>query len=631
MMKKIIFLLLATLLGSVALPVQGQQSKKHRFVIEGGEFNYDGKPIQIHAGEMHYARIPQAYWRHRLQMLKGLGLNTVATYVFWNYHEPNEGEWNFEGNADLAAFLRVAQEEGLFVILRPGPYACAEWEFGGYPWWLSQKEGIEVRTNNPVFLAYTKRYLERLGQEVAHLQMTQGGPIIMVQAENEFGSYVSQRTDIPMEQHQAYNKAIKQQLLDAGFDVPLFTSDGTWLFEGGSVEGALPTANGEGDINNLRKAVNQYHGGQGPYMVAEFYPGWLTHWAEPFPEISTESVVQQTETYLQNNISFNFYMVHGGTNFGFTSGANYTKKNPIQPDLTSYDYGAPISEAGWRTAKYDAVRDVMKQYVQYNVPEVPAQIPVIQLPDIPVRAVANLLDVVDYLPSVNSVQPMTFEALQHPHGYVVYSRKFNQPTRGTLSIEGLRDYAMVYIDGEPVGELNRQNRQLEMDIDIPFNATLQLVVENMGRINYGAEIVHNTKGIISPVRINDNPVSGNWENTPVPLDDVHTLLQLAKKKIRPSAANISGVDLPLLYEGTFSVEELGDVFLDMSVWGKGCVFVNGINLGRFWKVGPQQTLYLPGAFLQKGENSIVLFDQANTADHSVMQSRTTPILDQLVF
>ncbi len=211
-----------------------------------------------------------------------MGLNTVATYVFWNIHEPEPGVWDFTGDKNLAEYIKIAGEEGMMVILRPGPYVCAEWEFGGYPWWLQNIKGMEIRKDNAEFLKCTKAYIDRLYKEVGGLLCTKGGPIVMVQCENEFGSYVSQRTDIPLEEHRAYNAKIKQQLADAGFDVPLFTSDGSWLFEGGSTPGALPTANGESDIANLKKVVDQYHNGKGPYMVAEFYPGWLSHWLNHF-------------------------------------------------------------------------------------------------------------------------------------------------------------------------------------------------------------------------------------------------------------------------------------------------------------------------------------------------------------
>ena len=421
-MKKYTFLFL---LLSMFFTFTAQSSNKHRFEVKEGQFVYDGKAIRIISGEMHYARIPHQYWRHRMKMLKAMGLNAVATYVFWNLHEPEPGKWDFSGDRNLAEYIRIAGEEGLMVILRPGPYVCAEWEFGGYPWWLQNVEGMELRRDNEQFLKYTKLYLERLYKEVGKLQITQGGPIIMVQGENEFGSYVSQRKDITLEEHRAYNAKIIKQLKEVGFDVPMFTSDGSWLFEGGYVPGALPTANGENNIENLKKVVNQYNGGQGPYMVAEFYPGWLAHWCEPHPQVKASTIARQTEKYLANGVSFNYYMVHGGTNFGFTSGANYDKKHDIQPDLTSYDYDAPISEAGWVTPKFDSIRNVIKRYVDYPLPEAPKAFPLIEIPSIELQQVADLLAITETQEAVQGDKPLTFEELNQGYGYVLYRRHFN--------------------------------------------------------------------------------------------------------------------------------------------------------------------------------------------------------------
>ncbi len=624
-MRRFIHLLLFAI-----LPIVVNSQEKLTFEINNGDFYVNGKATPLLSGEMHYSRIPHEYWRHRLQMMKGMGLNTVATYVFWNWHETAPGVWDFAGDKNLAEYIKIAGEEGMMVILRPGPYVCAEWEFGGYPWWLQNIEGMEIRRDNEQFLKHTKLYLERLYKEVGHLQCTNGGPIIMVQCENEFGSYVSQRQDIPLEEHRAYNAKIKQQLADVGFNVPLFTSDGSWLFEGGSTPGALPTANGESNIENLKKVVNEYHGGQGPYMVAEFYPGWLSHWAEPFPQVSASEIARQTEDYLKNDVSFNFYMVHGGTNFAFTSGANYDKKRDIQPDLTSYDYDAPISEAGWVTPKYDSIRNVIKRYAQYDIPEAPAQIPLIEIPSIKLDKVADVISYAERLDAVSNVSPLTFEQLNQGYGYVLYSRRFNQPISGTLEIPGLRDYAVVYIDGEQVGVLNRNTQTYEMEIEVPFNATLQILVENMGRINYGSEIVHNTKGIISPVKIAGQEIMGNWEMYRLPMSEMPDLAQMGRvvcKNGTTQATRLKGC--PVLYEGTFTLDETGDTFIDMEAWGKGIIFVNGHNIGRYWQVGPQQTLYIPGVWLNKGENKIVIFEQLNDTPQSEVRTVKAPVLTNL--
>jgi beta-galactosidase len=570
---------------------------------------------------MHYSRIPHEYWKQRLQMIKAMGLNTVATYVFWNYHETAPGVWDFTtGNRNIREFIKLAGDEGLMVILRPGPYACAEWEFGGYPWWLVKNKELVIRTNNKPFLDSCNVYISKLIDQVRDLQVTKGGPVILVQAENEFGSYVAQRKDIPMEEHKKYSYAIKDQLLKAGVEVPLFTSDGSWLFEGGFIEGAMPTANGEDNIENLKKIVNQYNGGKGPYMVAEFYPGWLDHWAEPFQKVSTETVVTQMKKYLEKDVSFNFYMVHGGTNFGFTSGANYDKNHDIQPDITSYDYDAPISEAGWVTPKYTAIREELKNHVSYNIPEVPASFPVISIPSIKLTKAVDLDALKRKINPVVNENPLTFEDLNQGHGYVLYSKKFVQLISGKLEINGLRDFATIYVNGEKMGELNRYYKTYSMDIDIPFNATLEILVENMGRINYGAEIVNNLKGIISPVTINGIEITGNWQMFKFPFETMPDL---------QSFSNKNSLGRPVIYQGRFDLNTTGDTFLDMRNWGKGIVFVNGYHLGRYWSVGPQQTLYLPGVWLKKGENEIVIFEQLNDQIQNQVSAIKTPILDEL--
>jgi len=607
------------LLLAAGLPAYAQP--KHTFEIKDGQFRYDGQPTQIHSGEMHYARVPHEYWRHRLKMLKAMGLNTVATYVFWNYHHPTPGTWDFKtGSHNLVEFLKTAQEEGLFVILRPGPYACAEWEFGGYPWWLQQNKSLVIRANNQPFLDSCNVYLRKLAGQVQGYQVSKGGPVIMTQVENEFGSYVAQRPDIPLAEHRQYNAAIRQQLAAAGFEGPFFTSDASTLFAGGATPGALPTANGEGNVESLRKAVNQYNNNLGPYMVAEYYPGWLDHWGEPFARVSTEQVAKQVETYLQNEVNFNFYMVHGGTNFGFTAGANYDDKHDIQPDITSYDYDAPISEAGWATPKYLAIRALMQRYAKYPVPAVPAPLPVVALPAIALGKAVALFDLKKAVKPVASDAPLSFEELGQGHGYVLYSRRFTQPAQGKLLIKGLRDYATVYVNGQRVGELNRQQNKYELEVQIPANATLELLVENLGRINYGAAIVHNTKGIIAPVMLNGDAVVGNWHMYKLPFDKAPDLATYPVKNT---------VGQPTLYTATFKVTQPGDTFLDMRGWGKGIVFVNGHHLGRYWKIGPQQALYLPGCWLRKGQNSVVILEQQNDVLHKELKTISKPILEDL--
>ena len=610
-------LLLSAFCGCACAAPAGQ----HTFAIADGQFLYDGKPTAIYSGEMHYERVPAPYWRHRLKMMKAMGLNAVATYVFWNFHEVAPGKWDWTTDEhNLRKFVQTAQEEDMLVILRPGPYCCAEWEYGGYPWWLQQQEGLVVRCYNQPFLDACRTYVNQLADQVRDLQITHGGPIVMVQAENEFGSYVSQRPDIPLEEHKRYSAAIRQTLIDAGFDIPMFTSDGSWLFEGGAIEGALPTANGEDNVENLKKVVDAYHGGKGPYMVAEFYPGWLDHWNEPFVRVPVEHTIRQTQKYLDNGVNFNFYMVHGGTNFGFWAGANYNNETNIQPDITSYDYDAPISEAGWATEKYMGIRELMKKYMKYDVPEVPERIPVVKLPELYFDKTVDVLPLLEQQKPVTADEPLHFEDLGQGFGYVLYRRHFNQPISGVMRVPGIADFATVYVDGKKVGELNRVLDCDSLLIDIPFNSTLDILVENLGRINYGARIVENHKGITQPITIGGSRISGNWNMYGLPLSQMPAVDAL------PEGYKTG---CPVYYRAKFTLDKVGDTFLDMEKWGKGIVFVNGHNLGRYWKVGPQQTLYLPGCWLKEGENEVVVFEQLNDHRKYSLSSVTEPVLEKL--
>ena len=313
-------------------------------------------------------------------------------------------------------------------------------------------------------------------------------------------------------------------------------------------------------------------------------------------------------------------MVHGGTNFGFTSGANYGNETDIQPDLTSYDYDAPISEAGWATDKYKAIREVMQKSVKYAIPAIPERIPVIALPKISLTKTYDLFTMIKDDKFVESDTLLSFEDLNQGSGYVLYRRHFNQPIEGKMLVKGIADYALVYVNGEKVGELNRVFDKDSLEINIPFNSTLDILVENMGRINYGARITQNRKGILGSITIDGNDITGDWKMYKIPFDNVPNL---ASKK------EGYGKGLPVVYSGQFNVDKVGDTFLDMREWGKGIVFVNGINLGRYWKVGPQHTLYLPGCFLKKGNNDIVIFEQQNDSRKTELQGITEPILREL--
>ncbi len=598
------------------------QNTSSTFEIKNGEFYLNNKEFKIHSGELHYSRVPKEYWKHRLLMMKAMGLNAVTTYVFWNYHEEAPGKWNWSGEKDLKKFIKTAQEIGLFVIIRPGPYVCAEWDFGGYPWWLQNDKNLEIRTDNQAFLEECNKYIVQLAKQIKPLEIQNGGQVIMVQVENEFGSYAVQRPDISLDQHRTYSHKIKKMIVDAGIQSKLFTSDASSLFKEGSVLGALPTANGEDDVERLKNSVNQYHNGQGPYMVAEYYPGWLDHWAEPFPRVSTEKVVAQSKKYLDNGVSFNYYMVHGGTNFAFWAGANYDNNHDIQPDLTSYDYDAPISEAGWATPKYNALRALFQSKSSEKFIEVPKAQPLIEFKDIKFTKSLPIFDFVKTIKPVVAAQPLTFESLGQGYGFVLYRTTVKKSEQGKLLIKGLRDYANIYVNGKWVGEVNRYYKKYDLDVQIPANAQLDILVENMGRINWGAEIVNNLKGIISPVLLNDTPIEGHWEMYRLPFD-----------KMPKMNTNIQAFEAhqPIIKEATFTLKEVGDTFLDMRNFGKGIVFVNGRNIGRYWsKVGPQLTLYVPGVWLKNGKNTVQIFEQINDTDQTSISSQKEHIVDQLV-
>jgi len=592
------------------------------FEIRDGKFWKDGKEIYLIGGELHYPRIPREYWRHRIRMAKAMGINTLSTYVFWNAHEPEPGKWDFSGMNDIAEFIRIAGEEGLMVLLRPGPYVCAEWDYGGLPWWLQTIEGLEIRQDNEAYLERVRSYLTHLYDQVKDLLCTKGGPIVMVQCENEFGSFYLQCPQIPQDSHHAYMGKLHQMMKEIGFNVPFYTADGAKKIHGGQVSGVLTGVDGERVPEKVREAIDVYHPG-GPYFIAEFYPGWLAHWGEQFPIREADVIASYVERYIREGIHFNFFMIHGGTNFGFTSGANYTSRKDLQPDLTSYDYNAPINEAGQATEKYHLLRNTIAQGLGITLPEPPEPTPVIGIDRIPLERSCDVLDHLKQAKPVIDDRPLDFETLGQGHGYVLYSRHFNQPEKGTLRIPGLRDYAVIYIDGEKVAELNRILNQYETPIDIPIGSTLDILVENLGRINFDAKILDNHKGITAPITIDNEEVVGEWQMRRLPMD----------KMPCPSDGWNFGDHArkgrPCVYSGTFKLRHTGDTFLDMSDAGKGIVFINGHNLGRYWNVGPQQTLYVPGAWLNKGKNEIVVFEQLGETPLQHLSTRKEPILTEL--
>jgi beta-galactosidase len=586
------------------------QVVKHTFALGEKDFLLDGKPFQVIAGEMHFARIPRPYWRHRLQMAKAMGLNTIATYVFWNYHEPLPGKFDFStDNHDIATFIRMAKEEGLWVIVRPGPYACAEWEFGGYPWWLLKDKDVLVRSTDPRFLSACGRYLKALGNEIAPLQVTNGGPILMVQVENEYGSYSDDKE---------FMGKTRDLIVAAGFDVPLFTADGPYQCKAGYLPGVLPAINGEENPKALRDTVNKYNGSKGPYFIPEFYPGWLDSWGERHSVVPVQSFLGKYDTLLTEGASVSLYMFHGGTTFGFMNGANYNKQWPILPQPSTYDYDAPLDEAGRPTPKYMAMREVIAKHVgsEVKIPEVPQVNKIIPVPAFKLTEATNLYAIMGK--PVISDTLLSMEDVNQGYGYILYRTTIKSPSKGLLKINGLRDYALVYINKTRVAILDRRLGQDSVEvITTTPHASVDILVENLGRINYGKRMTENRKGIIGSVTLGGEEFR-QWRIHSLPMDHMPS---------QNSSGNV--IDgMPVLRKGTFTLQETGDTFLDMRAWGKGCVWINGRNLGRYWYVGAQQTLYVPAPWLRKGKNEVVVFEQLNSAQET-LEGLTTPIIDQL--
>lgn len=574
-----------------------------RFVIRDGEFVFEGKPIQLICGELHYPRIPREYWEDRIVRAKAMGLNTISAYVFWGLHERTEGQFDFKGQADIAEFVKIAKKHDMFVLLRPGPYVCAEWDYGGYPAWLMQKKDMQIRSRDPKFIELCARYLKKLGEQLAPYSINNGGNIIMVQVENEYGSYSNDKV---------YLDALRGAIVDAGFNAPLMTCDGGGQMQAGHLPGTLPTINGAVG-QDIITTVDRFAKG-GPYFVAEFYPAWFDVWGKRHSKVDLKNPNSQLDWMLANNVSVSLYMFHGGTNFDYTNGAN--NSNGYEPQPTSYDYDAPLGEWGNAYPKYWAFRETIQKYAKEPLIDVPADNPCIAISDIKLTQSAPLASV--FTGSVTSDSTLTMEEMGQDFGYIHYETTIDRG--GKLVIRDLRDYAVIMLDGVQVGSLDRRYLQNSITIEAPSKpAKLEILVENVGRVNYGSELLHNRKGITDQVLLDGTELRG-WNITPLPL------YKQSFKKVPFESSNIVGA--PAFHRGTFVVSEMGDTFLDMRGFSKGAVWVNGHSIGKYWSVGPQQTLYVPAPWLRKGKNEIVVFEMEPTTTRS-LSSLGEPILDVL--
>lgn len=587
------------------------QSSKQTFAIGDSSFLLNGKPYIIRCGEMHYARIPKEYWRHRLQMIRAMGLNTVCAYLFWNFTEKQPGEFNWTGQANVAEFCKIAQEEGLYVILRPGPYSCAEWDFGGLPWWLLKDKNMAIRTRYKPYLDACRRYLIEVGKQLVPMQITNGGNILMVQVENEYGSYGKDKE---------YIGIIRDYILEAGFTVPLFTCDGPWQLVNDVRPDIFAAVNFGDDPEGGFKALRAVEP-KGPLFCSEYYPGWFDSWGKPHHKGVTENVLKDLKYMLDHKASFSIYMAHGGTTFGTYNGANAP---PFIPQTSSYDYDAPINESGQATEKFHLIRNLLSNYLQEGetIPVIPAEIPAQKISNFHFSQQASLWN---NLPKpVQNDTAMLMEDLDQAYGAVLYQTKLKAGNKAVLQFHKVNDYALVYLDKTLIGTLDRIKG--DSAIEIPARkktALLEILVEGTGRINYG-RFIHDRKGIHGSVILEEGPtktVLKNWANYPITLGEVNIPLQW--NPIKASKANAA-----CFYKGSFSTTLSADTYLDMRKWNKGLVWVNGHCLGRYWNIGPTQTIFLPGCWLKNGENEVVIFDLFG-ASSPQLQSLDKPVLDEL--
>lgn len=568
--------------------------------IENGQFLWEDRPFRIISGAIHYFRVVPEYWEDRLLKLKACGFNTVETYVPWNLHEPEPGKFRFDGLADVERFVRLAGSMGLHVIVRPSPYICAEWEFGGLPAWLLAEEGMPLRCADSRFLERVDRYYDMLLPKLKPLLSTQGGPIIALQIENEYGSYGNDAR---------YLSHLRDSMLRHGMDVPLFTSDGPTdaMLQAGSVPGQLATVNfgsgSEGAFSKLRV----YQPDQ-PLMCMEFWNGWFDHWGERHHVRDAADVAQVLDDMLSAGASVNVYMFHGGTNFGFYNGANCQEKERYEPTVTSYDYDSPLSESGEPTAKFYAVREVIGRHIELGELELPEPVGTMAYGKVELPEQAPLFTRLDALSSAvrrNCPEPM--EKLGQDVGFILYRTRITGPREEQeLVVQEVRDRALIFVNGTYRGVLERGNAELSVSFAVPEEgADIAILVENMGRINYGPYL-KDPKGITEGVR-HGFQFLYDWTIHCLPLSELSGL----------QFERVESAEGPCFYRGQFDVNEAKDTFLRLDGWTKGVAFINGFNLGRYWNKGPQQTLYVPAPLLRPGGNELIVFELHAPAERAV--------------
>lgn len=559
--------------------------------IKNGEFKMNGESFRIYSGSMHYFRIMPEYWEDRLRKLKAAGFNTVETYVCWNMHEPRKGEFDFTGRFDIRRFIKTAQEVGLYAIVRPGPYICAEWDFGGLPAWLLKDRNMRLRCAYPEYLQHVSDFYHRLFEEIGDLQQSEGGNIIAMQIENEYGSYGNDKE---------YLRYIEKLMLDCGTKVMLFTSDGddNSMLSGGTLPDVFKTLNFGSRASEIFNAMDRFHENT-PKMCTEFWCGWFDHWGEEHHTRGSDSVAGEIKDFLDIDASFNFYMFHGGTNFGFTAGANCYEE--YQPTVTSYDYCALLTEWGDYTPAYYAVRELLLK--AQNLPEtkLPASPELQTIGKVELNENTSLVSNFDNLGERHRVPlPESMEYFGQNSGMIYYETKLEQiydPRE--LRVANVHDTAYVYIDGEHKATIDRRDENKVKGYDtFKFDGctdgcTIGVLVDAMGRVNYG-EHLYDRKGI-DAIRYGNQNLMG-YDVVTLPLDN--------PEKIDFS---LEGGKYPLFMRGHFKAQSQNDCFVHLDGFKKGCVYINGFNIGRYWEIGPQRALYIPGVLL-KDENEIIILE-----------------------
>jgi beta-galactosidase len=594
--------------GGMLLPTAAQvhAAASARFAIGDSDFLLDGQRLQIRCGEMHFARVPREYWTHRLKAIKAMGLNTVCAYLFWNYHEWREGRYDWQGQRDAAEFCRLAQQEGLWVILRPGPYACAEWEMGGLPWWLLKSPGDAfLRTRDAAFVRPARRWMAEVGRVLGPLQITQGGPILMVQVENEYG-FFGEDLD--------YMREMRGMLQGAGFEVPLFQCNPTNAVVKSHIDGLFDVANFGSDPEAGFKELDKVQ--KGPRMCGEYYSGWFDTWGAPHRRGSANGAVADIQAMLKANGSFSLYMAHGGTTFGLWGGCD----RPFRPDTSSYDYDAPISEAGWTGEKFQAYRDGIKPYLHAGekLPPAPPKNPLIAIAAFGLKESSSVFSALPAA-AIKAVSPQPIEQYDISRGLVCYRVTLPAGPAATLEAAKVRDLAWVHIDGKQVGTMDTRHRRFSVDLPARGKpAVLEILLYTIARVNFGVEI-HDRKGLHGPVLLGGQPLE-NWEIRAIDFD--------ADGVLPPINWNTGRTQGPAFWRGGFDAAQTGDTFLDMSGWGQGIVWINGRCLGRYWSIGPTQTMYLPGPWIKRGRNEVVVLDLTGPRSARIAGLKT-PILDQL--